>query len=296
VRGLAHRCVRALENLTKPGVQGVDTALDHARTGLRSVTAHHRLAKGQEDKPPLWTRIMAETEPWLRHPRHVVERLGPPTARVKRRARTTLTTRPDVARPRIPPILPWMTTGVVAQGTIFPAGRTQARAMVRHKAGQTVECGLPSLRTRIGGGSLWGTVVRSAADASKRPRRSLTGDRQMFGPQATPEWWVDARGGSAKATRRQLAQAGVQPLGMQPKGQGAWRVAEEVRELIRRERGQTAGMIGTLKTDTYGFHKPKERQWQTRQLAGPSSILSCNLNQRMRDLVQSARALPEAQG
>jgi hypothetical protein len=118
VRGLAHRCVSALENLTQHGVQGVDTALDHARTVLRSVTAHHLVATGPADKPPLWTRIMAETEPVRRHPRHVVARLGPPTARVKRRARTTLTTLPDVARPRIPPILPGMTTGVVAQGTI----------------------------------------------------------------------------------------------------------------------------------------------------------------------------------
>jgi hypothetical protein len=118
LRGLAQRWVRALENLTKHGVQGVDTALDHARTVLRSVNAPHLFAKGQEDKQQLLTRIMAETEPLLRHTRPVVERLGQPTARVKRRALTTLTTRQDVARQLIPQIIHWMTTGVVAKGQI----------------------------------------------------------------------------------------------------------------------------------------------------------------------------------
>ena len=295
LRGLAQRCVSALENLTKHGVQGVDTALDHARTVLRSVTAHHLVAQGQEEKPPLLTRIMAETEHVLRHTRHVVERLGQPTARVKRRALTTLTTMPDGARQLIPPISHGMTTGVVATGQIFHAGLPQARAMVRHKAGTKVECGRPYRLNRIGGGDLVGTVVLSASDESKMPLCSLTGSRQMFGPQATPELLVYDRGGSAKATLRKLAKEGVQHLGIQPKGQGAWLVAEAVRELIRRERGKTEGMIGTLKTDTYGFNKPQERQWQTLQMAGPRSLLSCHLNKRMRDLVQSERALPEAQ-
>ena len=167
--------------------------------------------------------------------------------------------------------------------------------MVRNQAGKKVECGLQDRLHRIGGGSLLGTVVRSASDESKMPRRSRTGYRQICGPQATPELLVYDRGGSAKATRRKLANEGVKPRGMQPQGQGAWLVAEEVRELIRRERGKTAGMIGTLKTDKYGFNKPQERPWQTLPMAGPRSLRSFNLNKRMRDLVQSERALQEAQ-
>lgn len=279
----------------RTGVQGVDTALDHARTGLRSVKAHHLFAKGQEDQQQLLTRIMAETEPLLRHTRPVVERLGQPTARVKRRALTTLTTMQDVARQLIPQIIHWMTTGVVATGNIFHAGLTQARAMVRHQAGKKVECGLPYLLNRIGGGYLFGTVVLSASDESKLPLRSLTGYRQIVGPQATPELLVYDRGGYAKATLRKLAKEGVKHLGIQPKGKGAWLVAEEVRERIRSERGKTEGIIGTLKTDTYGFNKPKERQWQTLQMAGPRSILSFNLNKLMRDLVKSETALQEVQ-
>jgi hypothetical protein len=76
---------------------------------------------------------------------------------------------------------------------------------------------------------------------------------------------------------------------MQPTGQGAWCVAEAVRETVRSERGKTEGMSGTLKTDTYGCNKPQERLWHTREMAGPRSILSGNLNKLMRDLVQVNR-------
>ena len=151
------------------------------------------------------------------------------------------------------------------------------------------------LLNRIGGGYLFGPVVRSAPEESKLPLRSLAGYRKMFGPQATPEWLVYDRGGYAKATLQKLAKEGVKHIGIQPKGRGAWLVAGEVRETIRSERGKTEGIIGTLKTDTYGFNTPKERQWQTLQMAGPRALLSFNLNKLMRDLVKSERARQAAQ-
>jgi hypothetical protein len=42
-------------------------------------------------------------------------------------------------------------------------------------------------------------------------------------------------------------------------------------------------------TDKYGFNKPKERLWQTLEMAGLRSILSFHLNKLMRDLVRAAR-------
>ena len=91
------------------------------------------------------------------------------------------------------------------------------------------------------------------------------------------------RGGYATATLKVLAHEGVKQLGIQPKGQRVWHVAEDVRQTIRSERGKTEGIIGTLKTDKYGFNKPKERLWQTLEMAGPRSILSFNLNKLMRE-------------
>src|SRR6266540_3914848 len=72
-------------------------------------------------------------------------------------------------------------------------------------------------------------------------------------------------------------------------GQGAWHVAEAVRETVRSERGKTEGIIGTLKTDKYGFNRLTERLWHTLEMAGPRSILSFNLNKLMRDLVRADR-------
>ncbi len=86
------------------------------------------------------------------------------------------------------------------------------------------------------------------------------------------------------ATRKQLASAGVKQIGIQPKGQRAWQVAGAVREEVRSERGKTEGVIGTLKSGKYKFNNPKERRWQTLEMAGPRSILSFNLNKFMRDV------------
>jgi len=97
------------------------------------------------------------------------------------------------------------------------------------------------------------------------------------------------RGGDATTTREKLAQEGVQQIGIQPKGQRAWHVAEEVRPQVRSERGKTEGIIGTLKSSKYNFNKPKERLWHTLEMAGPRSILSFNLNKLMRDVVQTGR-------
>jgi hypothetical protein len=117
------------------------------------------------------------------------------------------------------------------------------------------------------------------------PLQALAGSRKIFGPEAPPELVVDDRGGDATRTREQLAHAGVKQIGIQPKGQRAWHVAEAVRDQVRSERGQTEGIMGTLKSDKYTFNKPKERLWQTLEMAGPQSILSFNLNKLMRDIV-----------
>ena len=111
----------------------------------------------------------------------------------------------------------------------------------------------------------------------------------MGGAEATPELVVYDRGGDATATLKALAHEGVKQLGSQPKGQRAWHVAEDVRQTVRSERGKTEGIIGTLKTDIYGFNKPKEPLWPTLEMAGPRSILSFNLHKLMRALVRAVR-------
>ena len=287
--GLAQRCGRALVRLKTRAVLGVETALAQVQTILRTVKEHHLFAKSRAAKRQVLTRLLTEVGQLVVQTRPIVTRLGQSRDRVTQRATATLVAMHEVAKRLIPQIVQWITTGVVAQGKIIHAGVTQARAIVRHKAGKQVEFGLPSLLSRLGGGYLFGTLLRGGVDESKMPLRALAGYRAIFGAQATPALVVYDRGGYATATLRALANEGVKAIGIQPKGHGAWHVAEAVRETVRSERGKTEGIIGTLKTDTYGFNKPKERLWQTLEMAGPRSILSFNLNKLMRDLGRADR-------
>src|SRR5207245_8502902 len=191
----------------------------------------------------------------------LVQGLSARRDRVTQHAMTTLQTMHAVAKRLIPQIVQWITTGVVAKGKILHAGVTQARAIVRHKAGKDVEFGLPYLLSRLGGGYVFGTLIRGVIDESKMPLQALATYRAIFGAHATPTLMVYDRGGYATATLWALAHAGGKEIGMQPKGHGAWRVAEAVRETVRSERGKTEGIIGTLKTDKSGFNTPKEHLW-----------------------------------
>ena len=289
LRGWAQRCGRALAQLKTRAVVGVETALAQVQTILRTVKEHHLFAKGKQAKRQVLTRLLTEVGQLIVQTRLLVQGLGARRDRVMQHALTTLQTMHEVAKRLIPQIVQWITTGVVAKGKILHAGVTQARALVRHKAGKEVEFGLPYLLSRLGGGYVFGTLIRGVVDESKMPLQALAGYRDIFGAHATPTLMVYDRGGSATATLRALAREGVKQIGIQPKGNRAWSVAEAVRETVRSERGKTEGIIGTLKTDKYGFNKPKERLWHTLEMAGPRSILSFNLNKLMRDVVQANR-------
>jgi hypothetical protein len=289
LRGWAQRCGRALAQLKTRAVVGVETALVQVQTILRTVKEPHLFAKGKQAKRQVLTRLLTEVGQLIVQTRLLVQGLGARRDRVTHHALTTLQTMHEVAKRLIPQIVQWMTTGVVAKGKILHAGVPQARALVRHKAGKEVEFGLPYLLSRLGGGYVFGTLIRGVMDESKMPLQALAGYRAIFGAHATPTLMVYDRGGSAMGTLRVLAREGVKQIGIQPKGTRAWSVAEAVRETVRSERGKTEGIIGTLKTDKYGFNKPKERLWQTLEMAGPRSVLSFNLNKLMRDLIRADR-------
>lgn len=289
LRGMAQRCGRALARLKTRAVVGVEPALKQVQTIIRTVKEHHLFAKGKQEKRQVLTRLLTEVGQLVVQTRRLVQGLGERRDRVTHHAITTLKTMHEVAKRLIPQIVQWITTGVVAKGKIIHAGVTQARAIVRHKAGKKVEFGLPYLLSRLGGGYIFGTMIRGVVDESKMPLQALAGYRAICGAHATPVLMVYDRGGYATATLRALANEGVKEIGIQPKGHGAWHVTEAVRETVRSERGKTEGIIGTLKTDKYGFNKPKERLWQTLEMAGPRSLLSCNLNKFMRDLGRTNR-------
>jgi DNA-binding FrmR family transcriptional regulator len=289
LRGWAQRCGRALAKLTGRGVLGVGSALEQVQTSLRSVKEHHLFAKGQAEKQPLLTRILREVGQLVGLTRPLGERLGHSCDRLTQPALATLGAMHEVSTQLRPQMVQWITTGVVAKGKIWPAGMTQARAIVRNKAGKKVEFGLPYLRSRLGGGEVFGTMIQGGLAETKRPWQALRGSRTIFGPEAPPKLVGYDRGGGVKRTMDQRAQEGVEQVGVQPKGKQPWRVAEAVREQVRSARGKTEGIIGTLKNDKYKCNTPKERLWQTLEMAGPRWLLSFNLNKLMRDVVQAAK-------
>jgi hypothetical protein len=286
LRGLAQRCGRALTRLQQRGGPGLDGALAQVQTILRSVKEHHLFTSGKADKRQVLTRLLREVGELMVHTRPLVERLGTRSDRVMQSACARLMAMHEVIKPLMGQIVHWLSTGKVAANKIVHVGIPQARAIVRNKAGKKTEFGLASLISRLGGGYLFGERIAANADERQMPLKALAGYRCIFGQEATPELVVYDRGGDCTKTRQQLVRAGVKHVGIQPKGKRPWSVAEGVREQMRRERGQTEGVIGTLKSNRYHFNKPKERLWATLEMAGARSILSFNLNKFMRDVVE----------
>ena len=195
LRGGAQRGGRALTKRKARAVVGVDTALAQVQTILQTVKEHPLFAKGKQAKRQVLTRWLTEVGPLVVQTRLLVTGLGERRDRVPPNALTTLKTMPEVVKRLLPPSVQWITTGVGAKGQIVPAGVPQARAIVRHKAGQDVEFGWPYLRSRLGGGYVFGTLIHGGVDESKMPLQALATSREIVGAQATPALVVDDRGG-----------------------------------------------------------------------------------------------------
>jgi hypothetical protein len=281
LRGLAQRCLRALGRLRQKGVAAVEETLQQAKTVLKSVKQYHLFAKQKEEKDLLLRRLIEQTQDLIQGASGVVETVRQGTDRVQRSACQKLLRMKQVAEILIPQIMQWMSTGVVAKGKIVHAGITQARAIVRNK----VEFGLKYLINRIGGGYVFGKLVAANSDERKMPLETLSSYREVFGKAATPEWISYDRGGWSELGIKKLAKAGIKKIGIEPKGKADWLIAEEDQKLVKSERGKMEGSIGTLKSEKYGFNKPKERKWEMIQAAGQRSRVSLNLNKLMRDLV-----------
>jgi hypothetical protein len=238
LRGLAQRCGRALTQLKKRGVQGLEAALGQVETVLRSVKAHHLFTQGKSEKREVLTRILREVGTLVGQTRVIATTVKGSSDRVIQSARCKLVAMHDVIRVLMGQIVHWVTTGKVAAHKIVHVGIPQARAIVRNKAGKKTEFGLAYLISRLGGGYVFGERIEANADERQMPLKALAGYRAIFGQEATPELVVYDRGGDSTQTCQKLALAGVKQIGIQPKGKRPWLVAEGVRDQVRSERGQ----------------------------------------------------------
>jgi hypothetical protein len=290
LKGLAERCQRALTNLRGKGKRKLSESLERCKSILRKVKESHLFAKTKAHKEKLLRSMMHETKKLISDAEAICGRFANDSERVVVSATKRLQEMASVAKQLLPQIKYWLKTGFVAKGKILHAGLTQARAIVRNKAGKKVEFGLQYLINVVGGGYLYGNVITKPTGESRMPRESLAAYRRVFGADKTPQIFVYDRGGWSEDNVKYLRKQGVSKVGIQPRGKAKWQVGTRDRRRVLSVRGNTEGRIGNLKSAKYGFNKPRARREASLHACGQRSILSFNLNKFVRDITRSPSA------
>jgi hypothetical protein len=289
LRGVAQRVYRSLVKVKEKAVAAVSKGREKAKEIFKTVKEYHLFAKGQEKKDQLLYQLVEQTKELMTHSQEVIKQVGRSAEQVSQSAVVKLERMVEVSAQLLPQILQWLQTGVVATGKILHAGITQARAIVKNKAGKRVEFGLKWLINRIEGGYVFGRVVAARADERSMPIEAIKDYKRVFGKEAIPEMSVYDRGGSAPKTIAELQRKGVKKVGIMPRGKAKWLVAEEDQEEVRSQRGKTEGVIGTLKSRKYGFNRRQERSNETLTASGQRVMVCLNLNKLVRDIVGKAK-------
>lgn len=288
LKGWAERIARALQKLKARGVQAAQAGIAQAQEVYRRVKQHHLFAKTQAEKQQILADLVTQSAALHETAQAVIAQVSARCGHVKQRAVATLRRLVAVSHTLLPQIRQWIKTGKVATEKLIHAGLSQARAIPKGKG--RVKFGMKWLLHRLAGGYLFGHRVAPRADENQMPVESVKDYRALFGPQATPTLVVYDRGASLGAVAPKLHQAGVQKVGIPPRGQGAWLVGEKDQRVVKSERGQTEGSIGRLKSRKYGFSHRQERSGETQDAAGQRALVSVNLNTLMRDVLAQAHA------
>lgn len=261
LRGLAQRVYRSLVKLKDKGLAAVQAGREQAKEIFQTVKEYHLFAKGKEKKDQLLEQLVEQTKRLMNHSQVVIKQIGASAERVTQSAVVKLERMVEVSAKLLPQIVQWLRTGVVATGKILHAGITEARAIVKNKAGKRVEFGLKWLINRLEGGYVFGRVVEARASERSMPIEAVKDYKRVFGAEAVPEMSVYDRGGSAPKTIEELKKQGVEKVGIQPRGKAKWCVAEEDQAEVRSQRGKTEGVIGTLKSPQVRIQSPaREKQ------------------------------------
>jgi len=182
----------------------------------------------------------------------------------------------------LPQILFFMETGFVASKKIIHLQMSELYAIVRGKAGKSVEFGLKWGINRIDGFVLGFLINGANASDQKFCIESIREHIQLFGK--APKTFGFDRGGYSKANLQRAKRLGVKHVGIAPTGKTKWSVSEKMSEVIRRERAQVEGLIGNVKSKRYGFNKPNVRSTMAMETSGQRSFLGFNMIKALRKL------------
>lgn len=275
---------RLLRRLGGAAAEAAQRASESIKQILGLVKHYHLFAKSTEEKAQTLQQLCNEIEPLLQLSEQQAKRLAWRPESILRNAVHKLLGLTEFARTLLPQIRHWLKTGEVAPGKLLHPTVPEARAIPVNKPPHKWLFGFKWLINRLGAGYLFGRMFLHTTDESSMPVVALEHYQQLFGPERTPKLQVYDRGGHSAKTIEKLRAAGIQKIGIVPKGQACWLVEEAEQDTVMKLRSRTEGVIGTLKTAFYGFDKPKQRSRTTIEMAGHGSIVSFNLNKLLRDL------------
>jgi hypothetical protein len=269
-------------------VKSARAGIANAKEIYRSVRQSHLVAKTKAARKSLLTPIAEQSEELLDLTTAVRKHVGERCGRVKQGAAAKLKHVGEVSQHLLPPSKQGMRAGRVATEEVIHSGITAARAIPKGRG--KGKFGTKWLLNRLSGGYLFGRRVAARADENKLPEEAVQGSRQVLGAKAPPKVVIYDRGASLAVAARGLKRAGVQRVGLPPRGQGAWLGGEQEQRLVKSERGKTGGSIGRLKSRKSSFSHRQERRVETQDAAGQRAIVAANVNTLMRDLVAQAKA------
>lgn len=182
-----------------------------------------------------------------------------------------------VMKDLLPQIRYFLTTGFVAAKKIIHLQMPEVYAIVRGKAGKSVEFGIKWGINRIGGGFLSGFLLQDGKNRSDTAfcLESAKHHIRTFGTPA--KTFGFDRGGDSDSNIKRIRKLGVKHVGIAPRGKRAWPVHGRVADKIKRARAQVEGSIGTIKSSRYGFTKPRAHSKTALVGCGHRAILGFNM-------------------
>lgn len=239
----------------------------------------HLFAKTKEQKAKVGKKLYHITDEIHREVLKVLVAGGCGT----RKAEQEIVRITEVMKTLLPQIHHFLDTGFVASKKIIHLKMSELYAIVRGKAGKSVEFGLKWGINRIGGGFIQGFLLDHGEHASDKKfcLEAICLHRDTFG-EVPPIYGFD-RGGYSQTNIRKAKTLGVKHVGIAPTGKARWAVSASMAERIKRERAQTEGCIGTVKGARYGFNKPDARSTQAMETYGHRAILGFNMRKLLRE-------------
>jgi len=189
----------------------------------------------------------------------------------------------DIMKVLFPQIKHFLETGFVAPKKIIHLKMSELYAIVRGKAGKSVEFGLKWGISRIGGGFVQGFLIDGGKHSSDKLfcMEALRVHQETHG--VVPKVYGFDRGGYSKKNIKAAKKLGVKHVGIAPQGKADWAVTETMAEEIKCERAQVEGCIGTIKLPIYGFNKPNARSKRSMETYGHRAILGFNMRKLIRE-------------